>query len=194
MLWNPDHSFIYCQIHPDYPSGFTGRYQADKPGGKCFISTEMLLRVFLVDNYPGKSAQHDVLHEDIELDEVPSIDPGTLLEVVAELSWWWMHNPVIDICRTILNIEQFLFSVHPYLERLLHPVFPISMQHPSQWPSTDIIILQLGIPPAFCTRHRALVKCTAWSAGMAHAPLPGFLINIYLQTLETTDLQGTRGQ
>jgi hypothetical protein len=44
----------------------------------------MLLRVFLVDNYSGQGAQHDVLYEDIGLDEVLSIDPGTL---VAELSW-----------------------------------------------------------------------------------------------------------
>jgi hypothetical protein len=44
---------------------------------------------FLVDNYSGQGAQHDVLYEDIGLDEVLSTvnDPGTLLEVVAELSW-----------------------------------------------------------------------------------------------------------
>lgn len=65
------------------------RSQPDEPVGKCFISgdTEMLRRVFLVDDYSvkrRKGAQYDVLYEDTGLDEVLSLNPKTLLEIMAE--------------------------------------------------------------------------------------------------------------
>ena len=41
--------------------------------GKCFISTEMVRRIFYIDNFSirrRKGAQYDVLYEDLGLDEV----------------------------------------------------------------------------------------------------------------------------
>jgi hypothetical protein len=41
--------------------------------GKCFISTEMVRRVFLIDDFSikqRKAPQYDVIYEDLGLDEV----------------------------------------------------------------------------------------------------------------------------
>jgi len=63
------------------------RSRPDELVGNCFISTEMVRRVFVVDDYSvkrRKGAQYDVLYEDLGLDEVQTLDPETLLEMVAE--------------------------------------------------------------------------------------------------------------
>jgi len=47
----------------------------------------MVRRVFVVDDYSvkyRKGAMYDVLYEDLGLDEVESMDPETLLEMVAD--------------------------------------------------------------------------------------------------------------
>ncbi|KIM37764.1 hypothetical protein M413DRAFT_448278 [Hebeloma cylindrosporum] len=63
------------------------RIQPKELVGKYFLSTELLRRVFLVDDYSvsqRKGAQYDVLYEDTGLDETLTIKPETLLEMVAE--------------------------------------------------------------------------------------------------------------
>jgi len=47
----------------------------------------MVRRVFVVDDYSVKrikGPQYDVIYEDLGLDEVQTLDPETLLEMVAE--------------------------------------------------------------------------------------------------------------
>ena len=54
--------------------------------GKCFISTEMVRRVFVIDDFSvkqRKGPQYDVLYEDLGLDEVLTLDPATLLEMLS---------------------------------------------------------------------------------------------------------------
>ena len=63
------------------------RSQPNELVGNCFISTDMVRRVFVVDDYSvkyRKGATYDILYEDLGLDEVESIDPETLLEMVAD--------------------------------------------------------------------------------------------------------------
>jgi len=54
--------------------------------GKCFISTEMVRRIFYIDDFSikrRKGAQYDVLYEDLGLDEVQTLDPSTLLGMLS---------------------------------------------------------------------------------------------------------------
>jgi hypothetical protein len=64
--------------------------------GKGFISTEMLRRVFVVDDYYVKKTgpQYDVLYEDTGLDKVLAIDPETLLKMV----------PVVE-AKLVINMQ-----------------------------------------------------------------------------------------
>jgi hypothetical protein len=59
----------------------------DQLVGKCFISTEMVRRVFVIDDFSvkkRKGPQYDVLYEDLGLDEVLTLDPVTLLEMLSK--------------------------------------------------------------------------------------------------------------
>jgi hypothetical protein len=59
----------------------------DELVGNCFISKDMVQRVFIVDDYFVKQKtgpQYDVLYEDLGLNEVQAIDPGTMLEMLTE--------------------------------------------------------------------------------------------------------------
>jgi len=63
------------------------RSHPDELVGLCFISTAVVRRVFLVDGYSirnRKGPQYYILYEDSGLKEVHTIDPETLLEMVAE--------------------------------------------------------------------------------------------------------------
>ena len=54
---------------------------------KCFISTEMVCRIFYVDDYSvkkRKGPQYDVLYEDLGFDEVQTLDRGTLLGMLTD--------------------------------------------------------------------------------------------------------------
>jgi hypothetical protein len=76
-----------------------------------------------------------------------------------------MHNPGIDICRTILNIEQFLFSAHPYLERLIFNFPPISDHLALTVSFCSLEFPQLSVLVIECWENVHL-KC-------GHSPLPG---------------------
>jgi len=55
--------------------------------GNCFISTDLIRRIFVIDDYSvkcRKGPQYEVVLEDLGLDEVQTLDPETLLEMVAE--------------------------------------------------------------------------------------------------------------
>ena len=58
----------------------------DQLVGKCFISTEMVRRLFLIDDFSVKkrNPQYDVLYEDLGLDEVLTLDPMTSLEIMSK--------------------------------------------------------------------------------------------------------------
>ena len=54
---------------------------------KCFISTEMVCRIFYVDDYSvkkRKGPQYDVLYEDLGFDEVQTLDRATLLGMLTD--------------------------------------------------------------------------------------------------------------
>ena len=60
------------------------RTQPEELVGNCFISTEM---VFVVDDYSvkcRKGPEYEVVYENPGLDEAQTLDPETLLEMVAE--------------------------------------------------------------------------------------------------------------
>ena len=55
--------------------------------GKCFISTEMVRRIFYIDDFSikrRKGAQYDVLYEDLGLDKVQTLDPATLFRMLSD--------------------------------------------------------------------------------------------------------------
>ena len=59
----------------------------DQLVGQCFISTEMVRRIFYVDDYSvkkRKGPQYDVLYEDLGFDQVQTLDPATLLGMLTD--------------------------------------------------------------------------------------------------------------
>ena len=55
--------------------------------GKCFISADGVRRTFYIDDFSikrRKGAQFEVLYEDLGLDEVQTLDPDTLFEMLSE--------------------------------------------------------------------------------------------------------------
>ena len=66
---------------------------------KCFISKDMVGRIFYIDDYSvgrRKVAQYEVLYEDLGLDEleVQTFDLETLLEILSEDNTELVTNPL----------------------------------------------------------------------------------------------------
>lgn len=56
--------------------------------GKCFVSKDMVRRVFKVDDFcikQRKGPQYDIVYEDLGREQVQEMDPSTLLRLLAEV-------------------------------------------------------------------------------------------------------------
>ena len=74
-----------CRISDQDIANWTS--SPDQLVGKCFVSTEMVRRIFYIDDYSvkkRKGPQYDVLYEDMGLDNVQTLDLETLLEMLTD--------------------------------------------------------------------------------------------------------------
>ena len=69
----------------------------DQLAGLCFISTDVVRRIFYIDDYSvrqRKGPQYEVLYEDLGLDKVQTLDPATLLAMLSEVQTELVTNPL----------------------------------------------------------------------------------------------------
>ena len=62
-------------------------FSPEQLSGKYFISTEMVRRIFYIDDFSikrRKGAQYDVLYENLGLDKVQTLDPATLFRMLSD--------------------------------------------------------------------------------------------------------------